>query len=89
MIFKYRISWGIEIEKIKIIKESEKSVWTEYGRRELKWSEWRKYFDTFEEAKNHLIKKYKRKIESDEMSLMENKSYLEKIKQLTEEKKDD
>jgi len=54
-MIKYRTGgYQKEIEKVEVEKESEKSVWIN-GRSHLKRSSCKNYFDTFEQAKKHLV----------------------------------
>jgi hypothetical protein len=59
---KYLVKWNKEIYVVEVEKETEKSVWRArelFGKkvleRELKISEFSKYFDTWDEAHNHLL----------------------------------
>ena len=51
-----------EIKKVEIEKETDKTVVID-GRRNHKQSEWYFFWDTFDEARDYLIKKHKDKIE--------------------------
>jgi len=74
------------IEEVEVVKETNKTVWVEQYRRdqksirqERKDSSWHKYFDTFEEAKNHLTEQSKRKIENYRRQAEEEEVYLKRV----------
>jgi len=46
---------GGRIEKVNIERANEKSVWAVGGRRRARVSDWTAYFDTFDEAKAHIV----------------------------------
>lgn len=52
-MLKYKTRWG-GVEPVEVEGETEKFVIIQ-GRREAKRSEWSCYFDSFEEAKAHLV----------------------------------
>lgn len=87
---KYRIDYGDKIQKFEVLRETEKTVFyikNNREERELKISNWAKWFDTFEEAKIFLTVKYKMEIERAEYRLNEFKQKLEKIQNYTEDEK--
>ena len=53
-MYKYK-QWLGEIRKVEIKRESEHSVWLKGGRREKKRTNYQNYFDTWEEAMDHII----------------------------------
>ena len=65
-MIKFVTSYGVEIEEIEIVKETEKSVWTEGSggvlRRHSKRG-WKQYHDTRVEAINHILKESWEKVE--------------------------
>ena len=71
--------WKELIEVVEPIKVTEKSVWLANGR-SAKRSNYGNYWDTMEEAKEHLKEKYKRMIESAERKIEEANTNLEALK---------
>jgi len=67
-MIKYKTeNYGVKIKPIETTKETEKSVWFLINNREyhkLKRTDSHIYWDTFEQAKQHLIERAERKIES-------------------------
>ena len=53
--------WKELIEEVEVIKVTEKSVYLSNGR-SLRHTNYCSYWDTLEEAKNHLIRKYSKNI---------------------------
>jgi len=85
-LIKYRTcSWKRAIEKVEVIKETEKSVWLSGKSHESKVSGHRCYFDTFEEAKKHLITKYKRRVVEAKTSLECSEIDLKFAEELTDD----
>ena len=70
--------WKELIEVVEPIKVTEKSVWLANGR-SAKRSNYGNYWDTMEEAKEHLKEKYKRMIESAERKIENAKADLEAL----------
>ena len=68
--------WKELIEVVEPTKVTEKSVWLANGRI-AKRSNYANYWDTIEEAKEHLKEKYNRMIESAERKIEKAKSDLE------------
>ena len=66
------------IEVVEPMKVTEKSVWLSNGRN-AKRSNWQNYWDTLEEAKEHLKEKYKRVIELAETNIEKAKADLEAL----------
>lgn len=64
------------IEEIEATKVTEKSVWLSNGR-SAKRSNYANYWDTIEEAKEHLKEKYNRMINSAEKKIEKAKTDLE------------
>ena len=57
----FRASWDGEIKEIKVIRKNEKSFWTwndhrDKEERSARHNNYSSYFDTMDEAKNHLEK---------------------------------
>jgi hypothetical protein len=50
-------SFNINIEKAEIERETKHFVVLENGRRDAKFSDYCRYYDTFNEAKDYLIKR--------------------------------
>ena len=70
--------WKELIEVVEPTKITEKSVWLVNGR-SAKRSNYGNYWDTMEEAKEHLKEKYKRMIESAERKIEKAKADLEAL----------
>lgn len=70
--------WKEVIEEIEATKVTEKSVWLSNGR-SAKRSNYANYWDTIEEAKEHLEAKYKRMIEASESKIAKAKADLEAL----------
>ena len=70
--------WKELIEVVEPTKVTEKSVWLA-NRRSAKRSNYANYWDTMEEAKEHLKEKYKRMIESAERKIEKAKADLEAL----------
>ena len=70
--------WKELIEVVEPTKVTEKSVWLPNGR-SAKRSNYGNYWDTMEEAKEHLKKKYNRMIESAERKIEKSKANLEAL----------
>lgn len=68
------------IEEIEAIKVTEKSVWLSNGRN-AKRSNYTNFWDTLEEAKEHLESKFKRDIKSAERKIAKTKANLELLSQ--------
>ena len=76
----YKTGGWIElIEVVEPTKVTEKSVWLANGR-SVKRSNYGNYWDTMEEAKEHLKEKYNRIIESAERKIEKAKTDLESLK---------
>lgn len=79
--YKYRRGFSNEIEKVEITRETEKSIWLKVlsgERKAKKLSRYEVYYDTFEEAKECLIKSIKNNIEQAEIKI---ESELEELKE--------
>ncbi len=80
------------IEKIKILKETDKFVTTErdgYGgkkreQREAKSSSWHKFFITFNDAKNYLILESENSIKWHNEKIVEENKKIDKINSIKE-----
>ena len=70
--------WKELIEVVEPTKVTEKSVWLSNGR-SAKRSNYANYWDTIEEAKEHLKEKYDRIIESAERKIEKAKADLEAL----------
>lgn len=80
-------AWGFDIDKVSVIRSTEKSVWIQNfdrGRRQARHSEYRAYFDTWKEAHEHLINKASREIDSATRKLERANNSMDKIMQLKE-----
>ena len=81
----YRTGYGNElIKEVQVEKHTEHSVWikSSYNRkisRSAKYSNYCNFWETLEEAKEHLKEKYKRMIESAERKIEKAKSDLEAL----------
>lgn len=68
-MIKYRTDrWGDKIESLEVLKETEKQIvyMNRHGReiREAKSSEWQKWHDTWEEAKDSLLRRAESRVQS-------------------------
>ena len=82
MITKYRTSgWGSLIEKVEVTKETDKSVWLGV-RREAKVSEYQCYFDTWDQAKAHVVSKAEAKLKAAKSRFDSARSHLERVKSM-------
>ena len=83
---KYKVStWSILISEVEIERETNSSVFFKIGnkeRREAKESSYSAYFDSFEEAKKHLIDRTIRELESKKNSVKKLEKDLLTIKGL-------
>lgn len=70
--------WKDLIEEIEATKVTEKTVWLSNGR-SAKRSNYANYWDTIEEAKEHLEEKYKGMIKNAETKIEKAKSDLEAL----------
>jgi len=80
----YRVQgWGNQIEKLEVIKTSEKSVWFATSRgnesRELKETSYQKWFESKNEAKDFLVNKLNKDVASAEWKLKKAKAELESL----------
>jgi adenylate kinase family enzyme len=81
-MIKYK-AWLDYITKIEIEKETEHFVYIG-NRRDAKRSEFQSYYDRFEEAKQNLIDKYKRKLSYNLLEFKRLNGILNDIESLTE-----
>lgn len=77
-------TYSEKIEKIEISKESETSVWDMKNRRHNKQSSYENYFDSFQDAKNYLIKKQEDQIKGYERNIQYCKENIDKINLIKE-----
>lgn len=64
---KWRLGWDAEIEEVEVVRETEHSVWlrNEWGEyRHPKASKTGIYYDTFEQARDHVHNNLKSTVES-------------------------
>jgi hypothetical protein len=87
MMIKYVTGFAINIEEQEIVRETEHMVIYNtvngHERREKKRSEYKNYFDTWQDAKEFLERKYTNKKARAEINLAEANKELEKVKALT------
>ncbi len=82
MIIKYVTGgYGKYIERVEIQRETDASVWIN-GSRNGKWTDWKKYHDTWDHAKNYLIETKTAKVRNYQSQLDSAKDELSKIKKL-------
>lgn len=91
---KFKTTYGDTITKYEVIKETEKQItfikkWINWDKkeqsievRENKDSNYHKWHDTFEEAKNYLIEYNKKQIENLETQIIKAKEKLSKVQSL-------
>ena len=93
MIVKWRTGgWNIEIERVECVKETAQCVWIEsrWGtqkgktRRESKVSEWARFHDSWDAAKQYLLSREQRNIEQAKNNMKIAEDRLQKILELTE-----
>ena len=85
-MIKYTTSFSINIQEQEIVRETEHMivyVFRGKERREKKRSEHKNYFDTWQEAKDFLHRKYTNKKARAEINLATANDELEKVKALT------
>ena len=77
---------GFEIEKVEVIRETAKSVYTvnssggkQRERREAKTSRYSTYFDTWGEARDYLLKAAKQNINHHHTKLKEGEMLLQEV----------
>jgi hypothetical protein len=86
MIKYIAMSYGNEIQKIEVIKETDKTVTLPNGSRDYKSTSWKNYFDTFADAfeylvdrENKAIRRYERQIEVHRENLKEIRNIKEVV----------
>lgn len=72
-----------KIYEVKVERTTQHSVWIS-GNRRARFTEYEKYYDTFEEAKQKLIERYTHKVNYHSKELDANTKTLEYINNLTE-----
>lgn len=81
---KYRTSpYGKLIETVEVERETEASVWIN-GQRNAKRTEYHSYFDTFAEAKQHLLDLAEKSVNSAQLRLERAKERYDKVEGLKE-----
>ena len=85
MKIKYKTADFFPINKVKITKESESSVWVN-GRIRRKFSDYECYFDTFQEAKDHVMQQAQKRIDEANRSLAHAQYLMRKAELLTDPK---
>lgn len=76
---KYRTSkYGCEIETVEVERETDKSVWIN-GQRNAKRTDWFNYWNTFIEAKNHLMIVAEKKINAARFNLECAEAFYENV----------
>lgn len=75
-------SWSDRIKSKVVVRESESSIWFENGNRALKTTSIEKWFQTFEEAKNHKIALAKAEILKYERYIEEAKKKIQRIESI-------
>ena len=73
--------YGVIIEKVEVERETESSIWTD-GVRNAKRSGWSNFFDTFDEAKDFLMKESESHLLYNEKRLEAAKNRLAEVKAL-------
>ncbi len=85
-MIKYATSFSIGIQKVEITRETEHMIVYDFRgqeRREKKRSEYKNYFDTWQDAKEFLERKYTNKKAMAEINLADANKELAKVKALT------
>lgn len=84
MLKKFSISYGNKIEVVPILRETKASVWIAgwkgQEQRRSKNSGYEKYFDTWEDAHNHLLENAERSLTSAKERLETAEANLAKIR---------
>ncbi len=75
---------GNRIEKVEVVGETECFVKLPNGRKDAKRSEWQNYFDSFDDAKNYLIDKAQKRVDSLRTQLESANGELGQIKGIKE-----
>ena len=87
-MIKYRVmignSIGTFIQKKEVERETESSIWID-GVRSAKKSMWDNYFDTYDEAKEFLLRASKNRVRTCVRMLEQAEAKRDMIKNLTEE----
>ncbi len=88
-IIKYKTGWTktTSIDKVSITRETPKFVVFSDGKREAKTSEWIRYHNSYEEAKQFLINRTQGTIDTLEYKIKTAKALLLEIEKLEEEQK--
>jgi len=85
-MIKYVTSFSIGIQEVEITRETEYMIVYDFRgqeRREKKRSEYKNYFDTWQDAKEFLERKYTNKKARAEINLADANKELAKVKALT------
>ena len=81
-----------KIEQVEVERETEKMVVIPFpnggSRKELKVSDYYSYWDTWDEAKNHLIEKAEHEVNKRQGALFAAKNNLERINQLRQKEQE-
>jgi hypothetical protein len=89
---KWQISYGGELTRVEIEKETDKCVWIKWscGRvdRTLKINSWHKFFNSFPEAKQYLVDRARTAVERCKRDLPDAENQLAVALALTEPKED-
>lgn len=78
MNIKYRTGWGPSITEVEIERESEHSVWVK-GSRWKKFSNSDQYHTTREDAYQHQVEKYSKRLKSAQAQLEDAKKDYRKV----------
>lgn len=88
-LYRVKTRYDLSVVKIKADRANEKSVWID-GRRSSRFSDYYRYFDSFQEAKDWLIdrttsrlERYEEKLEEEAQNLKEFEALKESDVQLT------
>lgn len=79
-------TWYNSIDVVEVDRQTDSSVWIK-GRMHRRSSDYKIYFDTFDEGKQWLVKRMESKVKSASASLKYEEKELEKVKALEENEK--
>jgi hypothetical protein len=81
----YKTSYYDEIKPVEVEKHTDSSVWVK-GKRLSRTTEWSCYFDNFQDAKDHLVRKCRSKIEHHRQQALNYGKYWNNVLKIEEPK---
>ena len=70
-----------DVKEVEIVRETDATVWLPNGRRETKNREYEAYFDTHEEAVQHIVSVLQKKINDAKQTVVYHEAQLTKFTQ--------